>query len=333
MRVFWADFSKLRRPLTFWLTIVVMGFCVLYAANLQGSANARLDQDKSMIAEGQRMVQQAQSGGLSKSDPAYIDVGSAKSFLATSQSQYKDTQRESAYAASTQRPLGSLGIALGLVCSIVGAFALVVLASGHVAGEWTGLTIKEALIADRRRGMTILAKMASLFAFGVWLVVCSWIAVMLWGLVSKGLHPALAGIATNSASYDWAIRMTWKAPVAILFFAALAVFLSILIRNNIGTVLAGIALIVGVNILGVFVMFARYTPASWLAAWMDFRPQNLNSANHYLWMSKLSDALDAGGRAVQPHWTFNANAFALGVLIVAIIAAAVIVMRRRDAMS
>lgn len=336
MRVFWADFSKLRRPLTLWITIVMMAAGVLFAANSQSGANSQLQFAKINVRDAQSAVNSIKSGQVKKdpNNPMMTDLEMAQSNLENAKQWYPQVQKDSVFAASTQRPLGALGMAIGTVCSLVGAFALVIMASGHVAGEWTGLTIKEALIADRRRGMTIFAKLVSLFVFGVWLVVCSWVAIMIWGLISRHIYTLVANVASTSAVSEWVLPMTWRAPLAVLFFVTLAVFLAVLIRNNIGTLLAGAAIIVGVNIIGAaFRTVARFTPASWLADWMDFKYRS-NFSDH-LWVGKLADSVDEAGKVVAkvPHWSGSMNVLALGTLTVVLIGAAMFVMRRRDAMS
>jgi hypothetical protein len=332
MRVFLADMSKLRRPLTLWLTLVTVAVSILFAAMGHSQANNSRQAAINSVAEAEQAVARLsdpQNEQMLAGDPE--DRRAAREdYLRVMREQLDQTIEESGLSVATQGPLGALGIALGMICSLVGAFVILVAASGHVAGEWTGMTIKETLIADRRRGMTIVAKVVSMFLLGIWLLVCSWIGVTVWGLVSKQIY-SLNAAASTSEVFDWIGPMLWKAPLAILFFVGLAIALSVAIRNSVGTLFGGAVALGGLIIMMQFKSVDRFSPAAWLASWMDFQPRP--SLNDHLWPNMLADLAGTENVAKVPHWSWGTNSLALAALTVVLIVAAVLIMRRRDALS
>lgn len=333
MRVFLADLGKLRRPLTLWLTLVTVAVSILIAA--QGHSDASRSRQSAV-----RSIAEAEEAVARLSDPTIWGETLAgdpeehrealEQMVQVQREMLEQTIQETSLSVATQGSLGALGIALGLVCSAVGAFVILVAASAHVAGEWTGMTIKETLIADRRRGMTIVAKSVSMFLLGIWLLVWSWIGAALWGLVSKQIY-SLDASASTAEVFDWIGPMLWKAPLAILFFAGLAVALSVAVRNSVGALFGGAVVIGGLIIMMRFQSAARFSPAAWLASWMDFQPRP--SLFDHLWPNMLADQVYTEQVIEVPHWSWGTNSLALAALTAALILAAILIMRRRDALS
>jgi hypothetical protein len=157
MSVFLADISKLRRPLTLWLTLATVAVSILFAAQSHSQVSGLRQGTRMMVADTEQALarlsdplEQQMLGGDPEENRAMFEDS-----LRFSREELTRTMEETGLSVATQGPLGALGIALGMLCSLVGALVILIAASGHVAGEWTGLTIKETLIADRRRGLTV----------------------------------------------------------------------------------------------------------------------------------------------------------------------------------
>lgn len=239
------------------------------------------------------------------------DIADAKGFLG-------ETRQNSALVSATQHPFGALGLALGLTCSMLGAFLIIVGASGHVAGEWTGLTAKELFVADGKRARFVLAKMLSTFLLGVWLLFCSWVGLALWGPISRHLFP-IDSSATATQVHQWVVPQIWACVLVLILFAAVAAILGILTRHPIATLLIGVVVIFLVNYATRFDSVARYSPAAWVASLMGFH-RKLLLIDH-VWSESPQHLPEA--------WAIAGVCALCLVLVVAVI----MTVRRRDALA
>jgi hypothetical protein len=58
--------------------------------------------------------------------------------------------------------------------------------------------------------------------------------------------------------------------LVILFFVALAVMLTLIVRHSLAALLAGVIVLLGVNVFGEFGPWRRFSPASWVGTMMKF---------------------------------------------------------------
>jgi ABC-type transport system involved in multi-copper enzyme maturation permease subunit len=184
-------------------------------------------------------------------------------------------------------PTGIGRVAAGLMASLPGLFALLVLGGGHVAGEWSGRTLKSVLLQDGRRWRWLGGKIASLWVVGVALELALWAALALWTFalrrwwppaghlgLTQGLHVALPDIA--------------RSLLVLALFAALATLAAVLTRSMLGTVLGGTFVLGGSMALS-NIAFTRELPSYWVTGWMRFHAVG-TGAPYALW----NDTFPAG---------------------------------------
>jgi hypothetical protein len=309
-----ADFRKTRRPLFLWLSLGMLVLSAFLTVYTQLPAAGSLSGSKMEL---QYFLKLQAAGDYSS------PVLNNKDELAAAISAQRDTvaqnQNETRLAGSTQHPLGALGLAVGFTASMVGAFIVLLAAAGHVAGEWSGKTIKEILVAEGRRGRLIWVKVVSLFLFGLWLLVCSYIGIALWGLVTRRwIH--IDRVASTAEVRAWIFPMLWRAPLVILLFAFAAVALSLVFRHRIATILAGAVLLIASNFFAYHsVLVTKYSPAGWVASFMGFKQREF--LIYKLW-ANAPEGVSA-----------SIGAIGVCVLLVAFLALAVVFMRKRDALA
>jgi ABC-type transport system involved in multi-copper enzyme maturation permease subunit len=310
-----ADFRKMRRPLFLWLSLGMLVLSAFLTVYTQLPAAASLSSGKLQV----EYLLKLQAAGDYSTSPVLSNKDQVATAISDARDSLARTQADMRFAGSTQHPLGALGLAVGFTASMVGAFLILLASAVHVSGEWSGKTIKEILVAEGRRGRLIWAKIVSLFVFGLWLLVCSYIGIALWGLVtSRWIH--IDQVASTAEVRAWVYPMLWRAPLVILLFVVAAVALSLVLRHRIATIMAGAALLVASNFVASHsVSVTKYSPVGWIASFMGFKQREW--LVYKLW-------------ANAPQ-RMSAIFGAIGVcaLLVAFLVLAVVVMRKRDALA
>jgi ABC-type transport system involved in multi-copper enzyme maturation permease subunit len=170
-----------------------------------------------------------------------------------------------------QTPAGIGKAAADEMASLVGAVVMLFLAGAHVAGEWSGRTLKTVLTAESRRWRILLAKVMSLWIAGVATLAGMW--VLLAGFSLFLIHAwRLPGRPVAAAALRFAGPDLLRATVVLGVFAVLGLCAAVVTRSMLGTVVAGM-LVLGlamelVNISAV----TRFSPAYWIDGWMRFQP-------------------------------------------------------------
>jgi hypothetical protein len=224
-------------------------------------------------------------------------------------------ENDAALVSATQSPLGALGVVLGSMCSMLG-FSLVLLSSSaHCAAEWPGQTIKEIHIAGGGRGTFAATKVLSIFLFALWSSLCSWLVLIVWGLLSKRLFP-IQYPASGRATIDWLLPMLRGSLLVLFLFVVFCVFLCVTIRNPIGVVLSGAVVVVGCNIVTRFDSIAIVSPAAWVAAFMGFERHNF--LQDHIWANR------------NPDLTTSTAGLAITALTALLLFLSFAVIRRRD---
>lgn len=310
-----AELRKLLGPVLLCVTIVVMLFSVFFGVMSHETANMQLqtarDQLDWLTTDPPSPEEMGMTPGPEYEESLAQQMIDTEGFL-------REVEENVALARATQSPLGAGGLAAGLMSSALGIFALLILAGFHVAGEWSRNSIKEVLVQNSRRAQLVVAKLVSLWIAGLWLLVASWVAFVLWGLVSQHVYPI--AVASSPEAVGWSLALLSRAPLVILAVAALGVLAGVLVRSPIGALSASALTVVGAALVGGSVqVLTKYSPAVWIADWMGFESRQY--VVYFLWLRKV--------RQVNELWM----GLALACLTLVVTAAAVVLMKRRDALS
>jgi hypothetical protein len=310
-----AELHKLWGPLLLCVTIVVMLFSVFFGVLCHSTASTQLQNTRYQLEVWTTNPPTPQQLGMT-AGPDYERAVADE--LANSQDWLKEVEKGVSLARATQRPLGAGGLAAGLMSSAFGIFALLVLAGFHVAGEWGRNSIKEVVVQNSRRAQLVVAKLVSLWIAGIWLLVASWVTFILWGLVSQHVFPI--AVQSSPEALEWSLSLVARAPLVILAVAALGMLAGVLVRSAMGAMSASVVAVVFTAFVGGSVqVFTKYSPAVWIAEWMGFETREYMV--YFLWLRKLGEVSELGA------------GLALAGLSLVTTAVAVLVMKRRDALS
>jgi ABC-type transport system involved in multi-copper enzyme maturation permease subunit len=235
---------------------------------------------------------------------------------------HQRAHQEVASVAPLQTPLGIGKAAADEMDSLVGAVVMLFLAGAHVAGEWSGRTLKTVLTAESRRCRILFTKTVSLWIAGVTILAGMWLLLGGFSFLLIRAWP-LPGRPAPLETLRFAGPDLLRATFVLAAFAVLGLCAAVVTRSMLGTVVAGL-LVLGlamelVNITAV----TRFSPAYWIDGWMRFRPPGRVVADPLaLW----NTSVPAG---VAPA-TVAAGALGLIVLIVLLGALAWAGFRRAD---
>ncbi len=276
MRLLRAELRKLLRPLTYWSVIAVAVTACFLVQQTQG--NYELDHPRHQSPPVAQPAPSCTVLGL-PAGPRCAEI--QRGSLQADERFRREALAASRLAKAGQQPLGVGRFAAGLLASLVGAGALLLLAAGHVGGEWTGRTIKSILVQDGRRGRLLLAKVVSLWLVGVALLAVTWAALALIApyLAHKYGNPTVT-LPVGQAAVT-ALAQSARALLVLAVFAVLGVAAAVLTRNTLGTFFLGFGVVLLSQVLIGIEAVARWTPAYWVTGWMRFRQGNVPA--DYLW--------------------------------------------------
>ncbi len=160
--------------------------------------------------------------------------------------------------------------AAGLMASLPGALALALLAGAHIGGEWSGRTLKNVLTQHGRRWQVLAAKLASLWLAGIALVAVCWATLAVAGPVLVRLDHLPAAHQTAAHALSMAAFQAVRALLVLAVFAAIGLLAAVLTRGTIGTTAAAAGAVICMLVLATLPAVARWTPATWVQAWMGF---------------------------------------------------------------
>ncbi len=314
MRLIRAELRKLRRPLVLWTALAVVGVIGLFDWGLQKNAadQARFQLGGAPISpipscaqlglpQGERCdrirEQQIRIFCATQDVPPgpACDRAIARQVAAQRRAEgplRRELAEEFRSVKAIQHPLGGGILAGGMMASMVGATALLLLAGGHVGNEWSGRTIKQVLTQEGRRWRVLGAKVVSLWLAGVGLLVLVW-------LVLGAAGPALAAayhVPASGASWTEVLRMSGgpmaRSLLAMAAFATLGTLAAAITRNTLGAFFLGFAFVVASLILAGFRAVARYTLAYWVAGWMGFHGGAISVGPTYMWRDSFFPLAD-----------------------------------------
>lgn len=203
---------------------------------------------------------------------------------------------ELAPRALLESPLGIGKAAADEMASLVGAVVMLFLAGAHVAGEWSGRTLKSVLTAESRRGRVLVAKVASMWVAGVAVLAGLWLLLAAFTLFLAREWP-IPGRPGPAAALRMAGPDLVRATLVIAVFAVLGLCAAVLTRSVLGTVLAGV-LVLGIAMeLGNIASLARFSPSYWVDGWMGFRPPGSGLAPLAMWNTGIPAGVPPAGVA------------------------------------
>jgi ABC-type transport system involved in multi-copper enzyme maturation permease subunit len=226
-------------------------------------------------------------------------LGKEASNSATSSSPpYGRLHDEVVSVSPLETPAGIGKAAADEMASLVGAVVILFLAGAHMAGEWSGRTLKTVLTAESRRWRVLLAKTLSLWIAGVVTLAGLWL--LLAGFSFFLSHAwRLAGQPNAAAALRFAGPDLLRATFVLGAFAVLGLCAAVVTRSMLGTVVAGL-LVLGlamelVNISDV----TRFSPAYWIDGWMRFQPPGRVAADPLaLWNTSVPVGVPAASMTV-----------------------------------
>jgi hypothetical protein len=272
VRLLRAELAKLRRPLVVWVALVLLGSAGLlawggidsaagaYRLGLRGDGDPAASPGPScgqLRAEGEecRRRQEAVRAALRSAAREQVSTAGAARIL--------------------QHPVGIGRLAAGVTASLPGVVALLLLAAGHVGGEWSGRTLTSVLTQERRRWRVLMAKLASLWLLGVGLLAATWLGLVplaiafRWGFELPG--PPMSGADAWAQAWPAALRSL----LVIAAVSALGTLAGVAARGQLGALLLGFAVVALSMVAAGLPRLARGTLAYWIAGWMRFRPQSV----------------------------------------------------------
>jgi len=321
-RLLRAEITKLRRPLTLWLTVVAAVACVLFA--WQGVKNAA-------AAAGP-------AAPVSTPSPSCRDFALPpgplcdRAVLVQQQIDAYQRQRLAALpstrhnarpgdASPVEQPLGAAKLALGFMASLPGALVVMLLAAGHVGDEWTDRTIKAVLCQEGRRWRVLAAKLISLWGAALALTLLEWSVLAAASPALAALYPLPGRGLSWSAAWASMAADAARAPLVMALFVLLGVTAAVLVRNALGGfALAAGALVASLALAGNVPAVAPWTAAYWVSGWMQFHSHGF--VIYHFWVDGYPSSVGRPGALV-------GGAGLLGLMVLAA-AVAVAVFRRAD---
>jgi ABC-type transport system involved in multi-copper enzyme maturation permease subunit len=184
-------------------------------------------------------------------------------------------------AKAMQNPLGGGILAAGMMASMVGAVALLLLAAGHVGNEWSAKTIKQVLTQEGRRWRVLATKLVSLWLLGIGLLVVLWAALAaLAPIFASSYHLPGSSVSSGSA-LTLSLRVAWRALLVLAAFVVLGTLCAVVTRNTLGSFFLAFAFVIASQILAAYKLVGRFTLAYHVAGWMGFHSSDV--APNHLW--------------------------------------------------
>lgn len=288
MRLLRAELAKLRRPLLAWTFVAMAVFVALSAWSVVGDAH----DEYVSIQRGDEVTFAVPTScaeiGLPEGSQCQQELRRAQQAAQEEMREYpRRVERRLAVARALQHPLGDGTLVAGMLASMPGAMALLLLAAGHVGNEWSGRTIKQVLAQEGRRWRVLLAKLVSLWLAGVGLLLATWAVLALlslwFGQYELGPRLSMAA-AWNAAGLQFA-----RALLVLAAFAVVGVLAAVVTRNTLGSFVLAIAFVVGSLMAANYPATVRGTLSYWVAGWMGFRVGE--TVPFYLWPGSFPDAV------------------------------------------
>jgi ABC-type transport system involved in multi-copper enzyme maturation permease subunit len=322
LRLLQAELTKLRRPLTWGVAVaavlVSLGFAWQGAKNASAAARASAPAILRTPTCGDFALPRGRLCDQAVSVQTQIDVYHRR--LAATSPSTRHNARPSD-ALPVEHPLAAGKVAIGFMASLGGALVILLLAAGHMGGEWDHRTIKTLLCQDGTRWRVVAAKIASLWIAAMAILIVDWVVLAVASPVLKAEYPLPGAGLSWSAAWTSVAADVGRAPMIIGVYAVLGVAASVIIRNSLGAfALAGAVLIGSLAAAGNFSAVAPWTLAYWVSGWMQFHSHGY--VVYHFWVDGFPASVHAPGAL--------SGFVALSGAILAALAVAVVVFRRAD---
>lgn len=337
MRLLGAELRKLRRPLVVWTAVAVVVIVGLHAWGLQRNARSALSgvgfgggplptcqqmnlpegtpQCRQVQEQNQRVFCAQQNLDLGPQCDQAVTRAEAEARQAF-QAFLRTEALQARAASAIQDPLGVGYLAAGMMASLVGAVAMLLLAAGHVGNEWSGRTIKQVFVEEGRRWRVLLAKLVSLWMVGVALLIVLWAALAaLAPVFASTYHLGVPGVSAGTA-LKISLPVVWRSLLVLAAFAALGTLCAVVTRNTLGAFFLGFAFVIASQLLAGYRVVGRWTLAQHVAGWMGFHPSDI-VLNH-IWRDDFSTVERGTGFILRVNPRFPSHVVGLVGLLVTI---------------
>jgi ABC-type transport system involved in multi-copper enzyme maturation permease subunit len=259
MRLLHAELTKLRRPLLWCIVVALVVFAVMmgWVGVRNASGQYLASMQTGSVADGQQ-VPSPQEG--------------------------QQTEGTSVVEGALQHPIGIGALAAGMSASLPGALAVLLLAAGHVAQEWSGRTIKAVLTQEGRRWRVLAAKLVSLWLAAVGIMLVVWIALAVASF-AFARYPIAGPRLSVAAGWRTAGPQLSRALLVLAVFVALGVVASVLTRNTLGAFSTAFGFLIGSMIVANFQPVTRGTLTYWVTGWMGY--QVADTASFSVWPASV----------------------------------------------
>jgi ABC-type transport system involved in multi-copper enzyme maturation permease subunit len=296
VRLLGAELRKLRRPLVVWTAVAVVAIVALHAWGIQRSARTTLSGtgfiagpiptcQQMGLADGSAQCQRIQeqnkrvfcaSQNLDPGPQCDEVVARANAEAESAFQEFlKQEAGQARVARALQNPLGEGYLAAGMMASLIGAVAVLLLAGGHVGNEWSGRTIKQVFVQEGRRWRVLLAKFVSLWTIGVLLLMVLWAALAaLAPVFASRYHLGVPGVSAGTA-LGISLHVVWRSLLVLAAFAAIGTLSATVTRNTLGAFFLGFAFVIASQFLAGYKVIGRWTLAQHVAGWMGFHPSDI----------------------------------------------------------
>jgi ABC-2 family transporter protein len=255
MRLLGAELRKLARPLSWGVAGAAALFCVLLAVG--GAHNAALQT-------------RTPAGRLPTCAELRLTGARCGQAMTAERARLRQYNAQPAQVTGQLSPLAAGAEAAGLMASLPGALALALLAGAHIGGEWSGRTLKNVLTQHGQRWQVLAAKLVSLWLAGATLIAVCWAALAVAGPVLVHADHLPAAHQTMAHALGLAASQAGRALLVLAVFAAIGLLAAVLTRGTVGTIATTAGTVICMLVLATLPAVARWTPATWVQAWMGF---------------------------------------------------------------
>lgn len=294
-----AEFTKLRRPLV--LALIVLGASLAVTALVQQQAQGRRAQQD--IAIWHEYAEPSLHGPITTFDPsgeevsctfgaAYAPGSFCRLFLdaqvSNSDAELLADERSLAAASLTQNPLGVGTLVGGVMASLLGFLLVVILAAGHIGGEWSERTLRTMLIRQPNRWKVLGIKVLSLWLASVAVLAFTWAVlacVALYYHVAKPLDPTgMAGFGATNGPV-----IVGRCLLVLAVYSLVAAALATIGRGVIGTLIGGVAIGAGSLMAGYdFAAASQHEFVFWVTGFMGYLdPRMIGTGTFWLTTFKV----------------------------------------------
>jgi len=290
-----AELTKLRRPLTWGVAVAAVLISLAFA--WQGAKNASAAQQTS----GGAVLRPPSCGDFALPPGSLCDQAVAVQVQIDAYHRQQAAARPSTRhnarpsdALPVEQPLAAGKVALGFMASLGGGLLILLLAAGHMGGEWDSQTIKTLLCQDGRRWRVLTAKVVSLWITAAAILILDWVVLAAASPILKGAYPLPGPGLSWSSAWSTVAADTARAPLIIAIFAILGVAAAVIIRNSLGALaLAAGFIVASLAVAGNFPAIASWTFAYWVSGWMQFHSHGY--VIYHFWVDGFPTGVHAPG--------------------------------------